>query len=74
MTLKDIREQRGMTQGELAKSADVSISMIQSLENGRRKGSIETIVRLSKSLGVTTDEIIYASNNTNSTSIVEPAN
>lgn len=68
MTLKDIREQRGMTQENLAHSASVSVSMIQSLENGRRKGSIETIVRLAKSLDVTTDEIIYADNYTNSTS------
>lgn len=69
MTLKEIRQRRGLTQEELAKEVGVSIMMIQSLEAGRRKGSIETVIRLAKTLGVTTDEIIYARNNTNSTSL-----
>lgn len=73
MSLKSIRKANGLSQEELAKSANVSVSMIQSLENGRRTGSVETIVKLAQALNVTTDELIYARNTTNSTKYVQAA-
>lgn len=67
MRLKSVRENANMTQEELAISAKVSVSMIQSLESGRRNGSIEMLARLARSLDVSTDELIFGHNVTIST-------
>ncbi|WP_057769736.1 helix-turn-helix domain-containing protein [Lactobacillus selangorensis] len=66
MELKRIREKRGMTQEQLADKSGISITMIQSLETGRRVGSVKTIIKLSQILGVTTDDLLRPLENTNS--------
>jgi transcriptional regulator with XRE-family HTH domain len=66
MQLQKYREQKGLTQEQLAKLADISVTMVQSLESGRRNGSVKTIVKLAKVLGITTDSILYGNDNTNS--------
>ncbi|MEF7476185.1 helix-turn-helix domain-containing protein [Pediococcus pentosaceus] len=66
MQLQKYREQKGLTQEQLAKLANISVTMVQSLESGRRNGSVKTIVKLAKVLGVTTDSILYGCDNTNS--------
>ena len=71
MQLQSLREKRRMTQEVLARKSDISLSMIQSLEAGRREGSVKTIIKLSKVLGVTTDELLHAYDNTNSNNLEE---
>lgn len=66
MNLQFYREKANLTQEQLARKVGISISMIQSIEAGRRKGSIETVVRISKALNVTTDELLRVNKNTNS--------
>ena len=66
MNLQFYREKANLTQEQLARKVGISISMIQSIEVGRRKGSIETVVRISKALNVTTDELLRVNKNTNS--------
>ncbi len=55
-TLKEIREQRGMTQFELAYKAGISISAVRRMENGA--GVLATSVRLvAAALGVEVADI-----------------
>ena len=59
--LKYWRESRGLTQAQLAKKTDMSIRVLQNLEQGVRdinKASVETVLRLSDALGVDVYEIL----------------
>lgn len=52
-SLKFMREDKGMTQSELAKKAKVSLRSIQSYEQGFKdinKGNVLTVLRLSEAL------------------------
>ncbi len=66
MQLQEIRERSGMTQEQLAARSGMSLAMIQSLETGRRSGSVKTIIKLADIFGVTTDRLLRANDNTNS--------
>lgn len=66
MQLQFYREKVGITQEQLAMQVGLSVAMIQSIENGRRIGSAKTIVKLAHTLGVTTDDLLRADDNTNS--------
>lgn len=50
--LKEAREQQGLSQAELARSAGVSPGLIGQIENGRINPSLETLEKLAKALGV----------------------
>lgn len=67
MKLKQARERAGLTQVELANRSNRSISMIQSIEAGRRNGSTTTLIALSNALGTTPNVLLYGINNTDST-------
>lgn len=59
--LKIMRESRGFTQKQLAEKTDISVRVIQNLEQGVRdinKASVETVLRLSEALGCDVYEII----------------
>lgn len=53
LRLKAIREQRGITQQELAELIDRSVESVSNIERGAAEPSLETLARLSKSLNVT---------------------
>ncbi|MEK7474271.1 MAG: helix-turn-helix transcriptional regulator [Candidatus Coatesbacteria bacterium] len=50
--LRELRDRRGLTQGELAERAGISASFLSFLEIARRKGSLETYGRLADALGI----------------------
>lgn len=52
------RKKKGLTQEELAERVNVSQSMINHIENGNKKPSLETAVALAIELGVTLDSLI----------------
>lgn len=56
-----LREQRGMTQAELAAALDVSDKAVSKWENGQAFPRIETFERLADVLGTTMQEILSAS-------------
>ena len=58
MRLKEIREQKGMTQEELAKRADVSRAYLSRLEMGRHDPPLSTVEKLAKALGVKAAKLI----------------
>lgn len=67
MELRDARERAGLTQEELSNTTGISVAMIQSMEVGRRLGSIKTVVKLAQVLGVTVDDLLNANHITKST-------
>lgn len=53
------REIKGWTQEELARNAGRSLNAIARLENGSRKGNLDTFSVISKALGITVDHLIH---------------
>ncbi|PIW96846.1 DNA-binding protein [Candidatus Kaiserbacteria bacterium CG_4_8_14_3_um_filter_38_9] len=56
--LKRIRTEKGITQGDIAKSLGVSRGFVSNLENGKTNPTLATITRVAAALGVTTDELL----------------
>lgn len=73
MKLKQARVRSGMSQEELANRVHLSVSMIQSIENGRRDGSTKTLIALAAALNTTPNDLLYGIDNTISTSKHSPA-
>jgi len=57
-TIKTLREKAGITQEELAKILGVSRPAVTDIEQGKRRVSSEELVRLSKALRVSADQIL----------------
>ena len=55
--LEAVREERGMTRKEMAEKMDVSVQTVYRWESGDRIPDVVTLMRLSKLLGVTMDEL-----------------
>jgi transcriptional regulator with XRE-family HTH domain len=55
--LRRIREERGLTVGELAEKSEISATTIRAVERGTRKARGDTIAKLAKPLGLTFDEV-----------------
>lgn len=55
--LRPIREQRGLTQEELARLAHVSTSTVARAEQGKQNPRLEALVALADALMTTTDEL-----------------
>ncbi|HEX8756836.1 MAG TPA: helix-turn-helix transcriptional regulator [Steroidobacteraceae bacterium] len=56
--LRDQRETRGISQEDLALSADVDRSFVSQMERGIRQPTLTTLVKLCKALGVAPSIII----------------
>lgn len=67
MGLKEFRESKGITQEDLAAKANISQSMVQAIESGRRKGSFSTLKEIANSLGISMDELFRAIDTTQGT-------
>jgi transcriptional regulator with XRE-family HTH domain len=57
LELRRIREERGLTVGELAQKSGVSATTIRVAERGPREPSDDTVARLARPLGLTFDEV-----------------
>lgn len=56
--LKRIRTSKGMSQGDIARSLEVSRGFISTIENGKTNPTLATIAKLAKALGVPSDELL----------------
>jgi transcriptional regulator with XRE-family HTH domain len=57
--IRKLREDRGLTQAEVAKRADVSKQYVTMLERGTRKApSLPVLKRIAKALGVPVTELL----------------
>lgn len=55
--IKQLREQIGMTQKELANLADISAPFLLDLERGNRGAKPETLKRIADALGVEVNDL-----------------
>ena len=56
--LKKIRTAKAISQGDIARSLDVSRGFISNIESGKTNPTLETIARLAKAVGVSTNELL----------------
>ena len=56
--LRRLRDERGLTQEDLAYESGLARTFIAKMETGRRQPSITTVFRLAESLGVRPSEIV----------------
>lgn len=56
--LKELRLQQGWTQLQLAEKASISVAFLSYIEQGRRKGSLQTYADLAKGLGMELSELL----------------
>jgi transcriptional regulator with XRE-family HTH domain len=58
--LKELRLQQGWTQQQLAEKASISVAFLSYIEQGRRKGSLQTYADLAKALGMDLADLLRA--------------
>ena len=52
------RDHRGFTQKALAAAARMTAAQLSEIENGKKTGSVATLQKLARALGVTVDELL----------------
>ena len=60
-SIKKLREEKGMTQEELAEKLNVTRQAVSNWETGRTQPDIETLTRLAEVFDVSVERIIYGS-------------
>ncbi len=60
--IKEIREQKNMTQEELSRKSGVSRTIISFLENGNPNTTSKTLLSIARALEVSVDCLFYAQN------------
>lgn len=61
MTIKALRESRGLSQSQLAKATGISVRTLQSYEQGQRdiyKMQLQTASRIAQALGVEIEKLL----------------
>jgi transcriptional regulator with XRE-family HTH domain len=58
MRLKQIREQKGLSQRSLADKAKMSYTYLSNVENGKADPSLSTLKRLAKALAVRVSDLV----------------
>ena len=58
--IKVWREYRGMTQKALAEQAGISVPYLSQLETNKRKGSLDVLSAIAKTLNVSLDHIVFS--------------
>lgn len=71
LCVKHIRKMRNMTQEQLAESADLSVTFISNIENGKISISAETVIRLSVALKVSSDRLLNIGSEKDKNSIAD---
>ncbi|MFI2780275.1 helix-turn-helix domain-containing protein [Streptomyces sp. ALB3] len=55
--LRAVRERRGVTLTDVSRATDISPSTLSRIETGRRKPTLEVVMRLAKDYGISLDEL-----------------
>lgn len=56
--IHEIRQESGLSQMDLAEKIGMSVSYVSMIENGRRRVSLNALIRIANILGVTVDELL----------------
>lgn len=59
--IKDMRRQKKWSQEKLAEEASMSVPYLSQIENGKKKASLEALVKISNALGISMDILIDGS-------------
>jgi transcriptional regulator with XRE-family HTH domain len=57
--VRTLRDERGMTQSDLADAAGISTQHLSHIERGLRNPSVEVAARIARALGVALSELIF---------------
>ena len=68
--LRELRRSRGMTQAELAREAQVTVSYIWRLESGGTAPGIDLVDRLAKALGTAMTDLLPATETTDTLAVL----
>lgn len=58
LTLKELRQSKGLTQEQLAKAIDITPSAITMYESGTRNPSVKILIKLSHFFNISIDKLI----------------
>ena len=58
--IADLRREVGLTQGELAEKADISVVHLSNIELGKKMPGLSTLIRIAEAFDVATDWILRA--------------
>jgi len=58
MRIKRLRDERGLTQEQLAHKAQISLGYLGRLETGRHDPKLSTLLKIAKALGVPVTELL----------------
>jgi len=64
-TIKNIRMKEEMTQEQLSEYVDISPGYLSKIESGFAKPTLDTLIAISDSLGVTLNDLVYPNNGRN---------
>ena len=56
--MKKIREEKGMSQGDICRALDLDRGFISSIENGKRNPTLSTIEKIAGALGVDVGDLM----------------
>ena len=56
--IHEVRQDSELSQMDLAEKAGLSVSYVNMIENGRRRVSLDALLRIANILGVTVDELL----------------
>jgi transcriptional regulator with XRE-family HTH domain len=56
--LKRIRTSKGISQGDIARSLEVSRGFVSNIENGKTNPTLATIAKLAKAVGASVNELL----------------
>ncbi|MBI2100121.1 MAG: helix-turn-helix transcriptional regulator [Candidatus Vogelbacteria bacterium] len=56
--LKRIRTEKGISQGDIARSFGLDKAFISNIENGKTNPTLATITKLAKAVGVSVEELL----------------
>lgn len=58
--IRDVRIMQRLTQEEAAERCDITSSYYGNIERGDKKMSVETLIKISKGLGISADGLLFA--------------
>ena len=62
-SLYKLRRERHLSQEEMASALNMKLTTYRSIETGRTKGRIDTLINISKYFGVSLDYLVYGDKN-----------
>lgn len=62
INLKQLRAQKGLTQGQLADKASMQVEQISRIERSQNEPKLETIIKICTALQCSSDELIFGKN------------